>query len=132
MVTTFLIGWLLKERFVLCQGGLSNRQIRSEFTRTKILEITTSEFLLDANVRELRAKIVYRWIFYYDITGSYKKLLLIAVWKLAGLTLIVWSIYTHAIHETNFGKKVMQVTNKQPAKYAIGSCIALGKIIMVV
>ena len=114
------------------QGGLSNRQIRTEFTRTKILEVTTSEFLLDANVRELRAKIVYRWIFYYDITGSYKKLLLIAVWKLAGLTLIVWSIYAHAIHETNFGKKVMQVTNKQPAKYAIGSCIALGKIIMVV
>ena len=49
---------------------MSNRQIRTEFTRTKILEITTSEFLLDANVRELRAKIVYCWIFYYDITGS--------------------------------------------------------------
>ena len=86
---------------------MSNRQIRTEFTRTKILEITTSEFLLDANVRELRAKIVHLWIFYYDITGSWK-LLLIAVWKLAGLTLIVWSIYTHAIHETNFGKKVIQ------------------------
>ena len=34
---------------------------RTELTRTKILETTPSELLLDANVRELRAKIVYRW-----------------------------------------------------------------------
>ena len=32
-----------------------------------------SELLLDANRRELRAKIVYRWIFDADVTGGYKK-----------------------------------------------------------
>ena len=35
--------WLLQEPFVLRQEGLSNRQIRAEYTRTKMLEITPLE-----------------------------------------------------------------------------------------
>ena len=40
--------------------SLQNRKIRTELTRTKILETTPLELLLNANVRVLRAKIVYR------------------------------------------------------------------------